>query len=133
MLNIQPKTYEYKDVRNRGTKRVYGFISQQIAEIIPEAVSTQKGTLYYIYSNFKSNGNIIHLKINDYDYHIIIIFLCHIIISIINFTFFCNTIQYIPYIISNIIVDKVIDGSDIFKNGKIVDDFNILDKKYIYA
>ncbi len=28
---------------------VYGFISQQIAEIIPEAVSTQKGTLYDIY------------------------------------------------------------------------------------
>ena len=25
--NIQPKTYEYKDVINRGTKRVYGFIS----------------------------------------------------------------------------------------------------------
>ena len=43
ILNIQPKTYEYKDVINRGTKRVYGFISQQTAEIIPEAVSTQKG------------------------------------------------------------------------------------------
>jgi len=38
ILNIQPKTYEYKDVINRGTKKVYGFISQQIAEIIPEAV-----------------------------------------------------------------------------------------------
>ena len=31
------------------------------------------------------------------------------------------------------IVDKVIDGSDIFINGKIVDDFNILDKNYIYT
>jgi hypothetical protein len=54
LFNIQPKTYEYKDVKRRGTRRVYGFISQQIdlAEIIPEAVSTQKGTLYDIYSNF---------------------------------------------------------------------------------
>ena len=26
ILNIQPKTYEDKDVINRGTKRVYGFI-----------------------------------------------------------------------------------------------------------
>ncbi len=34
---------------------------------------------------------------------------------------------------NNIIVDKVIDGSDIFINGKIVDDFNILDKNYIYT
>ena len=51
-LNTQPKTYEYT-VINRGTKRVYGFISQQIAEIIPEAVSTQRGTLYDMYSNLK--------------------------------------------------------------------------------
>ena len=28
ILNVQPKTYEYKDVINRGTRRVYGFISQ---------------------------------------------------------------------------------------------------------
>ena len=35
-LNIQPKTYEYKDVINRETKRVYVFISQQIAEIVPK-------------------------------------------------------------------------------------------------
>ncbi len=36
---------------------------------------------------------------------------------------------------NHIIVDNVIDGSDIFTNGKIeiVDDFNILDKNYIYA
>ena len=26
--NIQPKTYEYKDVINRGAKRVCGFVSQ---------------------------------------------------------------------------------------------------------
>ena len=54
---------KYKDVSNRERKRVYGIISQQIADIIPEAVSTQKGTLYDIYSNFKSNGNIIHINI----------------------------------------------------------------------
>jgi hypothetical protein len=28
ILNIQPKTCEDEDVINRGTKRVYGFISQ---------------------------------------------------------------------------------------------------------
>jgi hypothetical protein len=36
-------------------------------EIIPEAVSTQKGTLYYICTNFKCNGNIFHININDYE------------------------------------------------------------------
>ena len=34
---------------------------------------------------------------------------------------------------NNIMVDKVIDGSDEFINGKIVDDFNILDRDYIYT
>jgi hypothetical protein len=42
-------------------------MSQQIAEIIPEAVSTQKGTLYDIHSNFKCNGNIVHINIDDYE------------------------------------------------------------------
>ena len=34
---------------------------------------------------------------------------------------------------NNIIVDKVIDGDEKFINGKIVDDFNILDQNYIYT
>ena len=34
---------------------------------------------------------------------------------------------------NNVTVDKVIDGSEIFINGKIVDDFNILDKNYMYT
>jgi hypothetical protein len=32
-----------------------------------------------------------------------------------------------------IIVDNVIDGNDFFVNGKIVDDFNIFYKNYIYT
>ena len=128
ILNIQPKTYEYKDVINRGTKRVYGFISQQTAEIIPEAVSTQKGTLYDIYSNFKCNGNIIHININDYEgtYNVGDVLNCITEKCEVNYT-------VIAKYNNNIIVDKVIDGSDIFINGKIVDDFNILDKNYIYT
>ena len=41
ILLIQPKTYEYIDKFSRGTNTVYGFISQQIKTIIPEAVSLQ--------------------------------------------------------------------------------------------
>jgi len=32
-----------------------------------------------------------------------------------------------------LIVDKVMDGIEIFINGKLVDDFNILDKNYIHT
>ena len=128
ILNIQPKTYEYKDFINRGTKRVYGFISQQIAEIIPEAVSTQKGTLYDIYNNFKCDGNIIHININDYEgtYNVGDVLNCITQKYEVNYTI-------IEKYDNKVIVDKVIDGSDIFINGKIVDDFNVLDKNYIYT
>ena len=36
---IKPKTYQYIDVRNRGDITVYGFIAQEIKEIIPHAVN----------------------------------------------------------------------------------------------
>jgi hypothetical protein len=39
---IQPKTYEYIDKERRGDKPVYGFIAQQIQEVLPPAVSIQK-------------------------------------------------------------------------------------------
>ena len=43
LLNaIQPKTYEYIDKERRGDKPVYGFIAQQIQEVLPPAVSIQK-------------------------------------------------------------------------------------------
>jgi hypothetical protein len=126
-LNIQPKTYEYKDVINRGTKRVDGFISQQIAEIIPEAVSTQKRTLYDICSNFKYNGKIIHININDYEgtYDVGDVLHCITDKGEVNYTI---AEKYD----NNTIVDKFIDGSDILINGKVVDDFDILDKNFIY-
>ena len=97
-------------------------------QIVPEAVSTQKGALYDIYSNFKCNGNIIHININDYEgtYNVGDVFHCIPDKGEVNLT---SKEKYDNYII----VDSGIDGSDIFINGKIVDDFNILDKNYIYT
>ena len=66
-LKIQPKTCENKDFTDRGTKRVCGFIAQQIAEVIPDAVSTQKNPSYDIYNFFKYNDYIVHIDINEYE------------------------------------------------------------------
>jgi hypothetical protein len=41
ILAIQPKTYKYIDKVAKGNKKVYGFIAQQIKEVLPEAVSLQ--------------------------------------------------------------------------------------------
>ncbi len=42
ILQIQPKTYEYIDKLERGNDSVYGFIAQQIKEVIPEAEKIKK-------------------------------------------------------------------------------------------
>ena len=66
-IKIQPKTCENQDFTDRGTKRVCGFIAQQIAEVIPDAVSTQKNPSYDIYNFFKYNDYIVHIDINEYE------------------------------------------------------------------
>ena len=79
---------------------------------MPEAVSTQKGTLYDICSNFKCNGTIIHININDYEGTYDVGDLLHCITDKgeVNYTI-------IEKNDNNIIEDKVIDGSDIYING----------------
>ena len=77
---IQPKTYEYLDKVEKGNKRVYGFIAQEIKELIPEAVDVSPGKIPNIYevanvsnsnvitfthfntSNLESNSNIIEVQ-----------------------------------------------------------------------
>jgi len=44
ILLIEPKTYKYIE-EEKGTYTVIGFISQQIREILPEAVYLGEGTL----------------------------------------------------------------------------------------
>ena len=43
ILAIEPKTYKYIDKVEKGVKKVYGFIAQQIKEVAPDAVSIEKG------------------------------------------------------------------------------------------
>ncbi len=50
ILQVQPTTYYYRDeARNRGNGKVYGFIAQQIKEVIPDVVHTTKEIIANIY------------------------------------------------------------------------------------
>ena len=51
LRSIQPKTYNYKDVVSRGNSTVYGFIAQQIKEVLPDAVSLESTSIPNIYEN----------------------------------------------------------------------------------
>lgn len=44
ILLIESKTYKYVD-ETKGTRKVVGFIAQQIRELLPEAVHLGEGTL----------------------------------------------------------------------------------------
>jgi len=50
ILAIDPKTYKYID-HNRSPERVYGFIAQQIRDVIPEAVKLIDNIIPNIYKN----------------------------------------------------------------------------------
>lgn len=50
ILAIDPKTYKYID-SNRSSERVYGFIAQQIRDVIPEAVKLIDNIIPNIYRN----------------------------------------------------------------------------------
>ena len=129
ILAIQPKTYEYIDKFNKGTNTVYGFISQQIRPIIPEAITLQTDFISNINSILSCSGNVIttnehttKLNIND-----------EIKVTKLNNT--DETCKVIEKNDNTITVDKDIagDGDKCFVYGSKVDDFHALDKNYIYT
>ena len=46
---LKPKYYEYKDTVNRGSISVFGFIAQEVKDVIPRAVSVADGEIPNIY------------------------------------------------------------------------------------
>ena len=56
ILAIEPKTYKYID-GNKSKERVYGFIAQQIKEVVPEAVVLQNNIIPNIYKQCRCEEN----------------------------------------------------------------------------
>jgi hypothetical protein len=155
ILIIEPKTYDYidndKNILDQSGQQdhtgqpgqlgqpgqpghIYGFIAQQVKEVLPEAVSSQKDIIPNIYSlasvtQNTSGGSTItfaseipQLAINDK-------------VDIIDTTENRGlyTITATNPENNSITVDKLIPGSQVFVYGTQVDDFNVVDKSYIYT
>jgi hypothetical protein len=83
ILNIQPKTYNYIDMRGRqnagqnagqnAENTVYGFIAQQIKSVIPDAVRIQTEFLpnIFLVADYNSVENIITLPSDNENLNII--------------------------------------------------------------
>ena len=128
VLTIEPKTYNYIDKEERGFDTVYGFIAQQIQEVIPHAVKLETQFIPNIYKPYPYDNRQIYtnedltplLNINDtirlkgLDNN-------YLVANIIEIT--SNSIK----------INKEISGNECFIYGKEVADFHILDKSYIYT
>jgi len=139
ILNIQPKTYNYIDMRGRSdglavpmntlAAPVYGFIAQQIKSVIPDAVRIQSEFIPNIFLVAEYNNNIITLPSNN----------LKIIIGIDSkvkcYDMRDNTIIVEVVEIINEVSFKIKDiqymDNRIFVYGTEVNDFHALNKEYI--
>jgi hypothetical protein len=131
ILAIEPKTYKYVDKIAKGNNKVYGFIAQQIRQVIPDAVNVQKDFIPNIMLLADYNSNTITLPLQ----------LSKIVIKI-NDIIKCydTTNKEIEIEVQEIIDDltfkiKNIEYSDtkIFLYGTKIDDFHTLSKDYIFT
>ena len=125
VLLIQPKIYNYIDEeRNKGFGKVYGFIAQQIREVIPEAVPIIN-TISPIPNIYKSC-----LIINKREvYHTIPLDTpIDTSVKIDNDSYKIKEI-YEDYFV----IDKDIETDEAFVYGYNVDDFHTLNKDYIFT
>ena len=131
ILSIEPKTYKYVDKLERGDKKVYGFMAQQIREVIPEAITIDKSYIPNIYLVADYSNNVITLpyqptkvvikvddkiKCYDKDNKEIIVEVIEVIDAL---TFRIKDIEY--------------SDTKIFVYGTFVDDFHTLNKDYIFT
>ena len=129
IIAIEPKTYNYIDAVDKGYNTVYGFIAQQIKEIIPEAVTIEKSIIPNIYSFYDCSSNIINItsniekiKLND------------------TLSIFQENIDKKNYTVTEIIpesnqirINENLEGSNCFVYGTEVNDFHALNKDYIFT
>ena len=129
ILLIQPTTYYYRDeTRNRNNGKVYGFIAQQIKEVIPDAVRTTSDIIANIYKVclISNKRNVYHSIPLDVP--------IDTEVRILENEGGEWTIYNIKEIYDDyFVVDKDIDANEAFVYGYNVNDLNGLDKSYIFT
>jgi 6-pyruvoyl-tetrahydropterin synthase len=127
ILEIEPKIYGYIDNIKRTNSNVYGFIAQQIREVLPEATELTIKYIPDIFKLAKINKSFINLNEDD---------LRKIKIDE-ELEIYTKDKSYEVRIIEKtnegIRIDKEINEIDIFIYGRKVKDFHIIDKSYLYT
>jgi hypothetical protein len=130
IMSIQPKTYEYIDQVSRGSNIVYGFIAQQIKEVIPEAVAIQSDVIPDVFKYASCTQNVITFETSSHASYAINTKLDIIDMNEQRETY---TIIITDPITHSMILDKPVQTSNVFVYGSHVQDFHVLDKTYVYT
>jgi len=124
ILALEPKTYEYIDKTAMGDETVYGFIAQQVKEVLPKAVEIVSTYIPNIMKHCDCEGNKIYVSIPQD-------VLVETDIKIIDKDEIeCKIIEIGTDYIK---IDKTLDVNSIFVYGYKVNDFHRMRKDYIYT
>jgi hypothetical protein len=130
IMTIDPKTYNYIDPM-RGTSNVYGFIAQQIRDVIPEAVGVRKDVIPNVFVLASYNDYWVTFD-NNFDMTV----MQELVgkkLCIIDLNGMWDKYTVISIAGNMIKIDKSIIGDKVFVYGAEIDDFHILDKSYIFT
>ena len=126
LLAIQPKTYNYINEKLLGTQRVYGFIAQQVKEVIPQAVKLMKEYEPNIYKICDCEGDKIYVSIPNN----ILIGTEIKLLDVDDNHIECKILEIADDYIK---VDKTFSVNSIFVYGYKIDDLHMLTKEYIFT
>jgi len=128
LRKLQPRKYKYIDQFTRTSQEVYGFIAQEVGEVLPTAISLDTQAIPNIYEMGDVSDNIITLSNKT-----TIDLSLNKIIRLITETKDVNT--EIVEIIDDkrFKVEETFENSDVFVYGTQEDDVNTIDKNAIFT
>jgi len=136
---LEPKIYNYIDEKQRGTSNVYGFIAQEVANVLPYAVTVGQGDIPNILTNSNvsvtSDSNVLELRLDTTVEGLTLSNTSNINITIDNDQYL--TVPVLSFSGSNVITiqnsDKFTNVTGAYIHGEHIQDFNNLNKDAIWA
>jgi len=128
---LQPKTYQYVDKIKKGTETVYGFIAQEVRDVLPIASSLVTDTLPNLYTLVTVNGDILTIDTTLLEYDASgNLFPKLKLIKEDNSEFFVRILSVSG---NTVQIDTMLTEDKVFVYGQEVDNFHTLNKDAIWT
>ena len=136
---LEPKIYNYIDEQQKGTSNVYGFIAQEVSNVLPYAVTVSEGDIPNILTNSNvsvtSDSNVLELRLDTTVEGLTLSNTSNINITTDNNQYL--TVPVLTFSGSNVITiqnnDKFSNVTGAYIHGEHIHDFNHLNKDAIWA